>query len=595
MADRLPLHNKSGLIAWDGTQWVTVSADSSGYLNVNLVGGSVTISGADGAILDGASAAIKATVRDYANSNPLAVVLTDTSGDAYVASGGAGGGGTEYTEDAASAANPVGGILILRRRDTLSGTEVSADGDNIAANATSKGELYVKHTDSIASTIADGADVNAGAVADASVTGDNTGTLSAKIRGLNKILADVWDSINSRLDVYIQNTSIPVTDNGGSLTVDGTFWQATQPISAASLPLPTGAATAAKQPALGTAGTASADVISVQGIASMTPIQIADNGGSLTVDGTVAATQSGNWSARMQDGAGNALTSATRGAEQALSVQIVDGSGAQIASFGGGTQYTEGDTDASITGTALMFESNTGTSALSVVSNSAPLPISDAGGSITVDGTVTATIAAGASTIAKAEDVAAADADVGVPAMAVRKAAPANTSGTDGDYEMLQMDGGRLWSWAGIKPTYASKATITWTGTSLANGSARESTVVDNTTNRYRDARIRFQTKGQTSGTNYVDVYVYTALGDTTYTDAATGSDAAFTAANRFNSRYLGSIKCNAGTSAVQAEFQLSDIFRTCPDKWGLIVINNSGAALSATAGDHVVEYQGIY
>ncbi|UOF79032.1 glycoprotein repeat domain-containing protein [Caudoviricetes sp.] len=41
--------------------------------------------------------------------------------------------------------------------------------------------------------------------------------------------------------------AVPVTDNGGSLTVDGTFWQATQPISAASLPLPTGASTLAEQ------------------------------------------------------------------------------------------------------------------------------------------------------------------------------------------------------------------------------------------------------------------------------------------------------------------------------------------------------------
>jgi hypothetical protein len=48
--------------------------------------------------------------------------------------------------------------------------------------------------------------------------------------------------------------------------------------------LPTGAATAAKQPALGTAGTASADVITVQGIASMTPLAVSDNGSSLTVD-----------------------------------------------------------------------------------------------------------------------------------------------------------------------------------------------------------------------------------------------------------------------------------------------------------------------
>lgn len=41
----------------------------------------------DGALIDGVTAAIRATVRDYLNSNPLAVVLTDTAGDPYVASG----------------------------------------------------------------------------------------------------------------------------------------------------------------------------------------------------------------------------------------------------------------------------------------------------------------------------------------------------------------------------------------------------------------------------------------------------------------------------------------------------------------------------
>ncbi len=53
---------------------------------------------------------------------------------------------------------------------------------------------------------------------------------------------------------------------------------------------------------------------------------------------------------------------------------------------------------------------------------------------------------AGATSIAKAEDVASADADVGVPAMARRTLSPTNTSGTDGDYEMLQMSAGRLWA-----------------------------------------------------------------------------------------------------------------------------------------------------
>lgn len=79
-------------------------------------------------------------------------------------------------------------------------------------------------------------------------------------------------------------------------------------------------------------------------------------------------------------------------------------------------------------------------------------------------------VQAGASTIGKAEDVASADADVGVPAMAVRKATPANTSGNDGDYEMLQMSAGRLWtstvltdSVALIGKTIAAETTATAT------------------------------------------------------------------------------------------------------------------------------------
>lgn len=52
--------------------------------------------------------------------------------------------------------------------------------------------------------------------------------------------------------------------------------------------LPTGAATAAKQPALGTAGTASADVITVQGIASMTALKTDGSAVTQPVSGTVA-------------------------------------------------------------------------------------------------------------------------------------------------------------------------------------------------------------------------------------------------------------------------------------------------------------------
>jgi hypothetical protein len=53
--------------------------------------------------------------------------------------------------------------------------------------------------------------------------------------------------------------------------------------------LPTGASTAAKQPALGTAGSASADVLSVQGVASMTALKVDGSAVTQPVSGTVTA------------------------------------------------------------------------------------------------------------------------------------------------------------------------------------------------------------------------------------------------------------------------------------------------------------------
>lgn len=52
----------------------------------------------------------------------------------------------------------------------------------------------------------------------------------------------------------------------------------------------------------------------------------------------------------------------------------------------------------------------------------------------------------GATSFSDYEDVASANGDAGVKTMARRTATPANTSGTDGDYEMLQMSAGRLWT-----------------------------------------------------------------------------------------------------------------------------------------------------
>lgn len=70
-----------------------------------------------------------------------------------------------------------------------------------------------------------------------------------------------------------QITSFGGGGGGGSVSVSN--FPATQPVSAAALPLPTGAATSARQALPGTAGTPSSEVLSVQGVAGGTPIPVA--------------------------------------------------------------------------------------------------------------------------------------------------------------------------------------------------------------------------------------------------------------------------------------------------------------------------------
>lgn len=191
-----------------------------------------------------------------------------------------------------------------------------------------------------------------------SVAGTLTGLTAGQTTMANSIPV-VIASNQSAITVSPSNTANTtawlVTGTGGTFpaTQSGT-WNITNVSGTVSLP--TGASTAAKQPALGTAGTASADVLSIQGIASMTPI---------------LATLSGTNSVRLQDGSGNALTSLSDGAQRALTVSVVDSSGNQISSFGGsgGTSSAFGSTFPSggSSGSAVGFNDGTNMQAARVV------------------------------------------------------------------------------------------------------------------------------------------------------------------------------------------------------------------------------------
>lgn len=152
-----------------------------------------------------------------------------------------------------------------------------------------------------------------------------------------------------------------------------------------------------------------------------------------------------------------------------------------------------------------------------------------------------------------------------------------------------------------IKQKYGSSSqAITITVASLVTNTARASTVVDNSSNVFTDALLSAMLKtGTTTANTYIQVYVYgTSSGGTRYTGGATGSDAAYTMVSQSPLIPIGRIGVpdttartyNAGPWSVAQAFGGS-----LPDHWGVVVENQSGANLDATAGNHVVEYQGVY
>lgn len=261
--------------------------------------------------------------------------------------------------------------------------------------------------------------------------------------------AMVMGSVTTAAPTYTTGQISPLSlSTTGALRVDNSG--VTQPISAASLPLPTGAATEATLGTLllNSTFTGRINTLGQKTMANSTPVVLAsdqtvipvsDNGGSLTVDGTVGATQSGTWTVQPgntanttpwlttinQGGnsatvtASNALkvdgsavtqpvsgtvtanigttnglaldatltggtqkaiirsgvkgtstaqdvTSTASGANhQILDVAIYDAAGNQITTFGGGTQFADGAARGTATGTLAMGDDGTNIQSLS--------------------------------------------------------------------------------------------------------------------------------------------------------------------------------------------------------------------------------------
>ena len=299
-----------------GTQ--TVSVSNSFALDATLTGGNQVAQLKSGTKSTSTAALVTSTAAS-STRQPLDVTIYDASGNAK-----------DPTQIRALASGTDSVTTVPSGTQTVGGT--------VTANIGTSGSLALD------ATLTGGSQV-------AQIKSGTKGTSSAAV-----VTSTASGSNHQALDIAMYDGS------GNQLGLSGTpvrvdpTGTTTQPISAASLPLPSGASTAAKQPALGTAGSASTDVLTVQGIASMTALKVDPSGVTSPVSGTVTANigtsgslaldatlTGGTQKVIVRGGAKGTTTaadvtsSASGSNHQPLDVAIYDGSGNQITSFGGST------------------------------------------------------------------------------------------------------------------------------------------------------------------------------------------------------------------------------------------------------------------
>lgn len=329
---------------------VQVQLDGSGNLPI-----SASISGADGAITDGVDTAIKATVKDLTNSNPVTVAITDGNGDQITSFGG----GTQYTEGDTDA--------------TITGTAMMMEG---AANALVAAQ----------GTAADGLLVNLGANNDVTVTGT-------------------------------------VTANAGS---------GTQAVSAASLPLPSGAATSANQTTV---------IGHLDGVEGLLTTIDADTGNLPTIEtntdfGTV--TGGGTETGALRVTVANNSTGVLSVDDNGSTLSVDDGGGSltvdgTVAVSGTVTVGSHAVTNAGTFAVQVSSALPSGTNAIGKLAANSGVDIGDVDVTSVVPGT-------GATNLGKAVDAVAGASDTGVVPLAIRDDSLTTLTPADGDYTPLRVN-----------------------------------------------------------------------------------------------------------------------------------------------------------
>lgn len=162
---------------------------------------------------------------------------------------------------------------------------------------------------------------------------------------------------------------------------------------------------------------------------------------------------------------------------------------------------------------------------------------------------------------------------------------------------------------ADVKGAYVASADYAITLASLATSSTRlvgrESTAIDNSTNKYLDYLVGGKiTTGTVPTVNrQIDLWVYGSLKDTpTYPNTITGTDAGVTLTNTGTQnsglKFAGMAVVSAASNiGYPFAFSVTGLFGSFmpPNRHGLYVAHDTAADLNATGGNHVLSYTPMY
>lgn len=144
---------------------------------------------------------------------------------------------------------------------------------------------------------------------------------------------------------------------------------------------------------------------------------------------------------------------------------------------------------------------------------------------------------------------------------------------------------------ADINLKYGSNnQTITIILASLANGSKAVSNEINNLTNLFFDALLQLKIKTGASGVSSSGVIRVFAIGSADGGTSYPGSP-------NNELKPIGIFNANANaTTFISNLVSVANAFNgKLPEKWKIVVKNDTGSALDATEGDHSKFYQGVF